>query len=687
MFGFRRILLYADPQTSIQPALETVLNLARRKATEIVVADCLVKHHSFLQTFWAGWNDPFAERMKQRQGELESIANQIRAEQIPVKTQLLHGCPADELTREVIRTGHNLLVKTAQGNGNQKERAFFGTTAIHLMRQCPCPVWVVDPNDDGRITRILAAIDVNTDDREYGELNKQVLKTAVYFSEQEQAELLILNAWQPFGPGRISSHMPQDAKEEYIKTFHAEAEQRLQVMLSSCASQIPASSVHLIRGEPGFVIQQFVKDHCIDVVVMGTTARTGLFALIPGNRCEDVMQHVCCNAVILKSKSFVPPRHLGEFVTADPIDTAPSSSNGWNDNGVFLTHKRDDTTSILVVDDSDVERRLVAGLLRQNPHFQIVLAEDGQQALKVMESEPIDLVLTDLVMPEMDGMELTKTVRFDHPRVSVVVMTAHEDPITAQEALRAGAVAFVPKARQSDWLSETIDRVLRRRLLEQKSLSVFRQLEKIECSLRLESDPETIFPFLDFLQDSLAVFYPRDVNGRISFVLAVEEALLNALYHGNLEIDRQHIQNRESKLNGRLAEMVRIRRSQSYYSRRQIIVGVSITASNARVEIQDMGSGFDVENLVRRNGENPYETGHCRGLTLMRSLAGEAIFNDRGNQVTLVAHRRCQISQNPVEEKSSRNFPTGQVTSTTRRQEFQNEPVQNSGSRGFLGTK
>ena len=106
--------------------------------------------------------------------------------------------------------------------------------------------------------------------------------------------------------------------------------------------------------------------------------------------------------------------------------------------------------NILVVDDSLVERVLVEGLLRKDPTYQVQLAANGRVALEVLEKESPDLVVTDLVMPEMDGLELVRTMRNRYPTIPVILMTAYGDESTAVEALESGAASYVPKAQKAE---------------------------------------------------------------------------------------------------------------------------------------------------------------------------------------------------------------------------------------------
>jgi CheY-like chemotaxis protein len=119
-------------------------------------------------------------------------------------------------------------------------------------------------------------------------------------------------------------------------------------------------------------------------------------------------------------------------------------------------------TKILIVDDSEVDLRLIGGLLRCNPQYRMELVENGKQALERIASAPPDLVITDLIMPEMNGLELLRLLQDRHPDIPVILMTAYGNETIAVEALEAGAASYVPKARQAELLLETVERVVAR---------------------------------------------------------------------------------------------------------------------------------------------------------------------------------------------------------------------------------
>ena len=99
---------------------------------------------------------------------------------------------------------------------------------------------------------------------------------------------------------------------------------------------------------------------------------------------------------------------------------------------------------ILVVDDSAGDRETAASCLRD--HGMVPLfATNGREALDIIASSPPDAVLTDLHMPEMDGLELVERMRRKYPRMPVVLMTSQGSEESAMSALKAGALSYVPK--------------------------------------------------------------------------------------------------------------------------------------------------------------------------------------------------------------------------------------------------
>ncbi len=103
-------------------------------------------------------------------------------------------------------------------------------------------------------------------------------------------------------------------------------------------------------------------------------------------------------------------------------------------------------TRILVVDDQRLVREGLTALLELVDDLQLVaVAEDGAQAIALVDEHRPDVVLMDLRMPVMDGVEATRRIRRDHPDVEIVVLTTHADDDSILAALRAGARGYLTK--------------------------------------------------------------------------------------------------------------------------------------------------------------------------------------------------------------------------------------------------
>jgi len=117
---------------------------------------------------------------------------------------------------------------------------------------------------------------------------------------------------------------------------------------------------------------------------------------------------------------------------------------------------------ILIADDEEAARTTLAQILTEDG-FDVRLAADGAQALRVIAAEPPEILLTDLRMPGLDGAALLDSVRRAHPDVAVVIMTAHGTIRSAVQALREGAEDYLTKPLDVDEVEHLLDRILRRR--------------------------------------------------------------------------------------------------------------------------------------------------------------------------------------------------------------------------------
>jgi two-component system, chemotaxis family, chemotaxis protein CheY len=115
---------------------------------------------------------------------------------------------------------------------------------------------------------------------------------------------------------------------------------------------------------------------------------------------------------------------------------------------------------IIAVDDSKTMREMVSVTLR-SAGFEVTVAEDGQKALTILRGAQIDLVITDLNMPNLDGISLIRALRADprHRVVPILMLTTEQDPARKAEGRAAGATGWLVKPFNPEKLIELAHRV------------------------------------------------------------------------------------------------------------------------------------------------------------------------------------------------------------------------------------
>jgi CheY-like chemotaxis protein len=294
--------------------------------------------------------------------------------------------------------------------------------------------------------------------------------------------------------------------------------------------------------------------------------------------------------------------------------------------------------TVLVVDDSPIDRQLVGGLLRQDTDWTIEFAEDGARALDVIRNMPPDLVVTDMHMPGVNGLDLVAAIRKGFAQIPVILMTGKGSEEIAVEALHAGAASYVPKRALAVSLVETSRRVLAALQDDRYRAELLNRIELRTEAYRVENDVNLLLSLSRHLQQMLGDAWGIDRTDRLRSGTAFEEALLNALYHGNLEVssDLKEVDHTA------FYKLVEERRTSSPWQDRRIHVTVKLTSQEVEVAIRDEGPGFDPAKLPDPTDPENLDRPCGRGVMLMRAFMDEVTYNDQGNEVVL---KRARIRQ------------------------------------------
>ncbi len=291
---------------------------------------------------------------------------------------------------------------------------------------------------------------------------------------------------------------------------------------------------------------------------------------------------------------------------------------------------------ILIVDDSPLDRKLVGSLLGKINGVEVSYAVDGRDALAKVQQALPDLVLTDLEMPVLGGLELVAQLKDLYPLVPVILMTAAGSEEIAVKALQVGAASYVSKRSLSNELWNTVSNVLRVSGERRTHTRVLNHLHRWETEFSIENDPDLITALAAYLMQSFSGLQLCSSAEQLRVGIALDEALLNAYFHGNMEVSSKL---RETNYN-EFFDLAQRRSLDSPYRERRIHVAAKYTSSEAVFVIRDDGPGFDIAALPDPRDPGYLDLPHGRGLLLMRTFLDEVRYNDQGNEVTLIKRAR-----------------------------------------------
>jgi CheY-like chemotaxis protein/anti-sigma regulatory factor (Ser/Thr protein kinase) len=295
-------------------------------------------------------------------------------------------------------------------------------------------------------------------------------------------------------------------------------------------------------------------------------------------------------------------------------------------------------TKVLIVDDSAVDRHLVGRLLTSTYRASVAYAADGVEALEVMAREVPDIVLTDLQMPNMPGLDLVVAIRQKYPLVPVVIMTSQGSEELAIAALQKGAASYLSKSRLSDELLETIDSVLSVARADRRSSKLLECLSETEWHFALENDPSIIPALVDQVRQDLTRMRLCDDTSLTRTGIALHETLANAMQHGNLEL-KSELRERDE---GSYQRLLDERRRTPPFSDRRVHVHIKVTPQQATFVIRDEGPGFDPSHLPDPTDPANLERVCGRGLLLVRTFMEDVRHNSTGNEITMIKRRELR---------------------------------------------
>jgi len=306
MQRFKNVLFYYRGAAD-RSALAQAARLASKNQARLTVVEVLEDLPRALGVAPGPPADLAISLTKERQSRLRESLAAAMEDCLQAKITVLAGTPFLEITREALREGHDLVMMTAEGPLGLK-KVLFGSTSMHLMRKCPCAIWVMRPGPRRRSKRILAAVAPDPFNQQKDALNTTIMELASLLAEREQAELHVVLVRDGASGNRLNRRSDTTAgrRHEWHRRVREHHKTALFELLDAYKKDTPGR-VHLVKGRARTLIPKLAAKQEIDLVVTGTTCRAGAPGFFMRNTAESILQQVECSVLTVRPDGFVTP--------------------------------------------------------------------------------------------------------------------------------------------------------------------------------------------------------------------------------------------------------------------------------------------------------------------------------------------------------------------------------------------
>ncbi len=307
------------------------------------------------------------------------------------------------------------------------------------------------------------------------------------------------------------------------------------------------------------------------------------------------------------------------------------------------THQK----TILVVDDEELLANLLTDYFK-SLGYNVLTAQDGEEAAKYLSNgTPIDVVLSDINLPGMSGLDLLRIARETRNDISVIMLTGYKTLDNAIASIRHGAKDFITKPFELNLVRKTVEKVLRSQDNAQRKLQVLTHCRYMELALEFrtnELDAGLVARYLAELLWRAGFCSEQDYN---QLCLAFTETLLNAQEHGNLELPSS-IKGDDFEQMMQFEELRETRLANPTYAHRKISIVLNFNPQSFSLNVTDEGPGFDWRKYITKQHKvsEVNTDSHGRGFMFIRHIIDEVYFNEKGNSITLVKHVPVTVQSN-----------------------------------------
>ena len=293
---------------------------------------------------------------------------------------------------------------------------------------------------------------------------------------------------------------------------------------------------------------------------------------------------------------------------------------------------------ILFADDEHTTREIYK-MCSERAGWQYKVVADGKSAMSELAQQSYDVLITDLVMPELNGLELLKAVRRRDANQAVIVITGRAEPLDLVELLREGAADILQKPVDYESIEQSVRRVLAARREKDCLNHIYRLAlyERTVYELTCTDLFNQKFPLP--IAERLYRGGKIDLNTKFKLELAFQEALTNSVEHGNLELESAWKEIIDEKGLDRYTLVGRQRMQDPRYSGRKVWVTIEYDRQCLCIVIKDQGT----RPWRKTESKGSAQVTQCfgRGLSLIHRIMDQVTFNEDGSEITMVKRLDC----------------------------------------------
>ncbi len=309
---YQKILVVIDPTTDEQKALQRAIKLASRinsqgnDNTVSITAFFSIFDFSYEMTTILSTSERDSMRqmvINEKKQWLDDIISTNNTELNITSQVVWHNRPFEAIIGEVIEHNYDLVIKGTHQHDKFKS-VVFTPTDWHILRKCPCPVLLVKEHEWPEQGKILAALNVGSDEAEHLSLNNTITQQAINIAQIINANVHLVNSY-PGTPVNIAIEIPEFDASEYNNAMQAHHKEAMQQHANSFS--IAIENTYVEEGLPETVIEQTALQIDAELVILGTVGRTGISAALIGNTAEHVIDQLNCDVLALKPDGYISP--------------------------------------------------------------------------------------------------------------------------------------------------------------------------------------------------------------------------------------------------------------------------------------------------------------------------------------------------------------------------------------------